>query len=636
MVRPLGAAAARAARRMAGLLGATRADWPGVAATAGLFLLYALRYALHPGDRVHGDGHYSWLYARSLAFDGDLHFANDYVACGDPWRKGTEEGAGRPVNPFYLGPALIWAPLLKLARALITLPPTASAESRAGCDGPWAAAALCLTPLFAALTLWMGYRLARRWCGPAAAAAGILVMGLGSTMLHFGSMNPSYSHVWSAFAVGLATLTWMRAIESPGTLRRWYAAGAAVGLAALMRMQSAVLLLAPALSLLAAAVPDVRARRFPRRTVAAGLVTLAGFASVVWIQLWVFKILYDAFFVIPYGRSYLHMGHGNPFLLLFAPNHGFFSWHPLMWLPTVGFGMMLVRRNTRTVALLLLFPIAIDVYVNSAAVWHAGASYGARRLTTLAMPFVATTAVVLAALWRWLAARPWRIKVFAATGWLLPWALLNLGGSAGNVSGRLPFARAVAGPELLGTSLRIVLDDLYTAVGNPAVLPATLMFAARYGIHPRRFDQVAAGGMFEHNYRPVTRTGPDVIRFADAQSAPLLLEGWTRAPDGMRLTAGRRARMLVELGWAYVTHVELAARPGVAVPARLTVTTRSFFGRHRSAAVVIPAGGGTVELTAPPGAFDSGINEVLLESDGDLVLTHWRWIDRSFHDTSVR
>lgn len=52
-------------------------------------------YAVTPISWTPGsDGFYSWTYARSLAFDGDIDFKNDYSLCGDPFRIGVDRALG--------------------------------------------------------------------------------------------------------------------------------------------------------------------------------------------------------------------------------------------------------------------------------------------------------------------------------------------------------------------------------------------------------------------------------------------------------------------------------------------------------------------------------------------------------------
>src|SRR5262249_54862156 len=74
----------------------------GIAMAAFVAAAYVLIYANDPAAHTPGaDGHYTWLYARSLVYDGDLHFANDYAICGDPFALNIDRGGGRPDNPFY-------------------------------------------------------------------------------------------------------------------------------------------------------------------------------------------------------------------------------------------------------------------------------------------------------------------------------------------------------------------------------------------------------------------------------------------------------------------------------------------------------------------------------------------------------
>src|SRR5688572_18562517 len=99
---------ARAAARR--LWSAIRAQPLGVAVTflslCGFFVIYLAFPATHWPE---GDGHYTWLYTRSLVFDGDLDFRNDYKLCGDFWGVGQDRGGtGRVDNAYYIGPSIFW------------------------------------------------------------------------------------------------------------------------------------------------------------------------------------------------------------------------------------------------------------------------------------------------------------------------------------------------------------------------------------------------------------------------------------------------------------------------------------------------------------------------------------------------
>lgn len=605
-------------------------------AIAATVAFYFWRFATFTGWVVGGDGFYSWIFARSLAFDNDLHLANDYAVCGDPWHVGLDEGGGRPANPFYLGPALLWTPVLKLARALVTLPADAPPRYLAGCDGPLAKSTLAIAPLVAGLTLWLGYRLARRWTSERVATAAILVVALCSTLLHFGSLIAVYSHVWAAFGVAVGTLTFVRAVESPDRWQRWLIAGLGAGFAALMRVQGAILLLAPAMALLWRIIQDLRAGRPSWRPWAYGPVVLVGFMAFFWVQLYANLLLYGHLWVVPQGHTYLQLGHGHPWQVLFASRSGLLSWHPLMWLGVLGFGVLLWRKDTRLVGWCILIPAVLDLYINASAYWHSGGSFGARRLTTMAAPFVATVALSLSAVWHWLQQKPGRTAVFAATGWVLPWAVINVGASNANVDGRIPYDREVPAPQLYGDGLRYGLQSIHDVMGNPLVFPAAVTFWARYGMHPKRYDDFSGGGMFHHNYRPVFQDGPDLIDFSQPASAKLLADGQTRSGEGLLVQAGKPGRFLAEVDWPWITHIVIAATPVGTQPAQLTIRNRSFFFGHDVATVTLQPRGAEQEIAVPAGAFDSGINEVLLEASADLRIHHWRWVDKSVHDTSLR
>src|ERR1700749_3368245 len=81
----------------------------GLGVTLGTLVASLCIYAVTPISWTPGaDGFYSWIYARSLAFDGDIDFKNDYALCGDPFRIGGDRGTGHPDNIFYFGPAVVW------------------------------------------------------------------------------------------------------------------------------------------------------------------------------------------------------------------------------------------------------------------------------------------------------------------------------------------------------------------------------------------------------------------------------------------------------------------------------------------------------------------------------------------------
>src|SRR5436190_21796622 len=89
--------------------------WGLVLTGLGLLLLVVV-FAANPRPlRPESDGMYNWAFARSLTYDRDLNFTNDYALCGDPFGlRARQVVPGRPDNSYYVGPSLLWAPLLAL------------------------------------------------------------------------------------------------------------------------------------------------------------------------------------------------------------------------------------------------------------------------------------------------------------------------------------------------------------------------------------------------------------------------------------------------------------------------------------------------------------------------------------------
>src|SRR5271168_2012406 len=97
----------------------------GVLVTLVSYALFLWMFTTGPYARNAGsDGYYTWLFARSITYDHDIDFTNDYALCGDPQGKNILRGTRHPDNPFYIGPSVDWVPVLAVLRA--TMPMSAT------------------------------------------------------------------------------------------------------------------------------------------------------------------------------------------------------------------------------------------------------------------------------------------------------------------------------------------------------------------------------------------------------------------------------------------------------------------------------------------------------------------------------
>lgn len=605
-------------------------DTRGVGALAifVVLLAHAIRYASFQITDAHtyADGYYTWIFARSLAFDGDLDLTNDYRMCGDPWHLGGEMGGHRPANPFYFGPALFLGPLLFVLKLIVRMAPTAPAAWREGCSGPLVAYVGIAAPIACAATVWLGYRIARRWYSERSSALAVLVIGLASPLNVFGTLTWYYSHLWAALAVGIALLCALRAAERPEDHRRWLIAGATAGLAGVMRPQEGLWGLVGAAAIAAVWQSD--------RSTLVALKRLAflviGFGAVFWIQLYVYQKLYGSPFVVPQGKLYVQLGHAHPWLLLFSARSGLLYWTPLIWLSVLGLPLLVADGRRRLFTIALVVAMVLNFYVSSATLsWTGSATIGARVQTSLAPALVLATAAALSWVEKWTVRRRFTAGTVALLA-TLPWIYLTWEiGPAG-----LPNDRPVQAPQLYGTAITQSFTWVYAKTGNPWTFPASAVFWLRYRAPPSAFDALATDGMFMKEYRNTSPMGPDTFSFTHPPPA-YWATGFVPWADETAVIAARPGRFLVTLYWPWVSVVRLKAHP--ATPARATVHIKaSSFFRTREIGTLVFDHDDTLELRAPDGAFDSGINEVQIETDTPLVVDTWQWVDTMTHDTGVR
>src|SRR6185295_5215526 len=82
-------------------------------ALAGAAVIWVAAGVGHPEFRADSPGYYGNL--RSAVFDRDLDLRNEWEHWGLP--PLPTDAAGRTVNPYTLGPALLWAPFVLAVHA---------------------------------------------------------------------------------------------------------------------------------------------------------------------------------------------------------------------------------------------------------------------------------------------------------------------------------------------------------------------------------------------------------------------------------------------------------------------------------------------------------------------------------------
>lgn len=385
-----------------------RAGWRAWWAKAdrGLVVLIAL-YVLSLPFVTHritaSDAIEYYSYDRSLYFDHDLNFFNDYQGFIDRNPRGlagfrqpflviiNDDGTetpnvtatGHAVNFGPIGSAILWAPFFVAgdlaARALRAVGFHVAVD---GFSAPYIWAVSLGSAIWAGVALVLSYLLAKAITGARVAFAAAMVAWLGTPALFYSHLAPTYSHAPSWFAATLFLTIWYRTREAR-TWRGWLALGLAGGLMGLVREQDAVFVIVPAVDEALRLLPGLR-RPTPLwwrdlgRTALGGIV-MATAAFVAFIpQLAVYKTLYGDFRPSSDVSQKMHYNAPNGLRVLFNPEHGLFLWTPALLLAVIGLGL-LIRRDAR-LGLALCTGLILTWYLNGAIqTWSTAGAFGARR-----------------------------------------------------------------------------------------------------------------------------------------------------------------------------------------------------------------------------------------------------------------
>ena len=346
------------------------------------------------GRIVVGDAVHYFVYLRSLVFDGDLHFQNEYQRLYRVDAPGpdidwifTPLPSGYVRNMMPIGPALVWLPLYLLTALGAWI---ASAFAGGAVDGygrVFQASAGFSGIAAAGLGAWLTFQTARRAFGDARGIWATVLIWLGSSALYYSLVSPAYSHASSMLATSLTVYVWFVTAETH-TWRRYACLGAAVGFAALVRWQDAVFCILPASDALQRAWAGDAPARVRWGQALARLSASAAAALLVFVpQLVVWQTIYGEPVLVPQGSEFMRWTSPHLVAVLFSDFHGLFSWTPVIAAGVAG--LVMFARHDRRAGVPLLAVFLASWYANAAvADWWAGEAVGARRFVSCFPLFV--------------------------------------------------------------------------------------------------------------------------------------------------------------------------------------------------------------------------------------------------------
>ncbi|MBE7558820.1 hypothetical protein HS125_07675 [bacterium] len=358
-----------------------------------LLILYLLSAVCLFAPEIGSDGSSYYAQLRSLVLDRDLNFYNEIAGHPEMWAESELDSLherGYTYVGFPIGPAIFWLPFFLAGHVHAHV--LSALGERVLLDGyswpyPWWT--LSGTVLFGFAGMMLTYRLLRRTSTPGAALWGTLFCALGTPLLSYLFVEPSFSHALSFMLGAGFLLYWSEHFDAPTSeltagWRPYLTLGWLLGLSMVVRWQNVLFAALPALDALRLLRRHAQQRR-PGDAVRT-LARYAALAAVAFLaflpQMLVWKLLSGSLFIIPQGEGYLDWTQWNTWRVLLHPQHGLFSMHPLALVGLLGLALGW-RRHPRLCVYLgiaFLLQLAISSVVHD---WWAGGAFGQRRLDSV-------------------------------------------------------------------------------------------------------------------------------------------------------------------------------------------------------------------------------------------------------------
>ena len=363
-----------------------------------------------------------FAYLRSMWFDGDVSFDNEYryfydrgIARGWRFKETFLDGAtptGLRFNFAPVGSAILWSPFYVLTDAGVRVARAAGISVAAdGYSTPYIASVVYASALYGFLAIVLSAYVASRVVGDAAAAsAGALAVWLGTPILFYMYLAPGFSHACSAFVVAAFVAVWLH-------VRREWSPGGAVALGVLaavmgmVREQDVFIAVGPAIDFLASARQRLRDGTFRLPDVAVRAVAGTAAVAVCFVpQLLTYAALFGKATPSSTVQNKLTWTSPHTWQVLASPSNGLLFWTPLalpaaaglMWLvfhpgPPGASGAM-PSRERRRVGIICILMAFTQVYLGGALdTWAGAGSFGQRRLVGLTVFFVLGLTTIFAA-----------------------------------------------------------------------------------------------------------------------------------------------------------------------------------------------------------------------------------------------
>lgn len=560
---------------------------------------------LQLGARLQSDGFYYYAYLRSIAFDHDVNFLNDYklLGLGDKTYLFQPTRTGHAESAWTIGPAIVWSPFFAVGHLTATRLRAAGVDvATDGTSFPYRQAVCVASLFYGLLGCWFAYRLTRLFFPGRLAMPAVVLTIAGSFMLWYLVKEPSMTH--AASMASAAGFMWMWAATQDGRKTRdWAWLGVLIGLSALVRWQNLLFALLPGIDALRLLFRSWRAgdRAALQRTTIASVSFLAAAFVAFLPQLFAWHAIYGTWFArSPVGPQ---IRWTDPHLvdILWSARNGLFSTTPIMYLAAIGLVLFaLVRPAIGGPAIVAML---VMTYFNACIQdWWGSAGFGGRRFDGL-IPLLAIGLAAFLDRASDVVKRHAAASVIAALTVLALWNLSLMGAAQ---QGAVRIGETLAFDRAWGAQARVFHDWF----GNPFTYPVSLVYALRNGVSPGEYDLLSTSRFLADPLRPYG--GVDIGGEGDDW---LLVDGWHAPERDGAITfrwAAAPATLRIPLDHASALRVQVRLH-AFAYPNAPQQTLTIATPRGTCSAGAVSPGWQTAECLLDRSAWRSGVNELTLQ-----------------------
>lgn len=357
---------------------------------------------------ISSDGVGYYAYIRSLGIDGDLQFANEFDKTQSPLPSiatfPVYEPTGYTINPWSIGPALIWAPFWYIAHGITLLVNFFGGQWPVdGYTVIYKALTTFSSSLAGLLTLYATYLFLTRWFSQSIALLTTITLYVGSNWLYYTQVAGSYPHSFTVLFTLLMVITSWKIIDTPiPQTRHWVYFGLSTGAMILSYWMNILFGIYPLGIVIYKLWSVLRLKQgaLINTYVKGVIISVVCGITMLMPQFIIWQYLYHSWFTVYGSPSGIVPIQLQIIPYLFGPLYGMMWWTPAFFVAIIGSLWFAIKRPWPGG----LFFVTIILFISYNAGlqdWDGSGGFGFRRIISL-MPFFAIgLATILQALQRW-------------------------------------------------------------------------------------------------------------------------------------------------------------------------------------------------------------------------------------------